>query len=287
MNSSLRKLDHKTILVLGTGRSGTTWLSGLLASPFRHRLLFEPFHPDHVNGGKMIADHYYDPNNIPEKVVDFCHRALNDKLDSEWIAQSSNRRFKMHRWDFWPKVRICKEIRSNLFIPALRSIYGKELPIIVLIRNPVKVIESFMRVKFPWAFDLNTLLLQNGFEKNFNIKFDCLKEYDKCEIGKLAIRWAIENAYILKQHQKLNIDLVYYEEIYNNPVIKVTELCKKYEISIPKNLDEKVGQLSFTTHPRSSLRQGKPIDKKTQLSVKELSIINEVLEIVDVKYLHF
>lgn len=287
MYSSSQKLNRKTILLLGTGRSGTTWLSGLLASPFRYRLLFEPFHPDHISGGNMIADHYFDPNDIPEYVVDFCDQAFNDKINSDWIAQSSNRRFNMHRWRFWPKVRICKEIRCNLLIPALRSIYGNELPIIVLIRNPIKVIESFMRVKFPWAFEIDTLVSQNELGMKYNLKLDHLKKYSNSDVGKLAIRWAIENAYILNRYKELNINLVYYEDIHNDPVTKIAELCKQLDINIPDKLDQKVGQLSFTTHPRSPLRQADPKRISPQLSSEELLIVNDILEIINVEYPYF
>ncbi len=34
-----------TILVAGTGRSGTTWLADIISEQFKSRLMFEPFHP--------------------------------------------------------------------------------------------------------------------------------------------------------------------------------------------------------------------------------------------------
>src|SRR5260370_41586597 len=35
----------RTALVLGSGRSGTTWLAESIARGHRSRLIFEPFHP--------------------------------------------------------------------------------------------------------------------------------------------------------------------------------------------------------------------------------------------------
>ena len=252
----LYKTDRKTVLVLGSGRSGGTWLAGLLASPFRYRLLFEPFHPGHVPGAELVADRHYAPDDLSQEVIAFISRALTDRIDSEWIAQSSNRRFNMHRWRCWPKVRIVKCIRGNLLIPALRQMYGPDLPILVLMRHPGAVVQSMLRVKFPWAFDLATLLAQVNFAQTYQVPLDRLRGFTQDPVGQVTVRWLIENLYLFSRAEALGARLVFYEDLVEDPVGCITSLCAQLGLKVVDGLEEKVKRPSYTTHPRSAVRTG-------------------------------
>lgn len=286
-DSSKKQLSRPTILLLGTGRSGTTWLAGLLAKPFRYRLLFEPFMPHHVPNAEYIADCYYGPDNIPVSVKEFCCRALNDEIDSAWIAQSSNRKFNMHRWRFWPKVRICKDIRSNLFVPSYKSIFGDELPIVVLMRHPGAVVESFLRVRFPWAFDISQLLQQESFAQIYNIPLSSLRTYTDSDVGKIMVRWVMENVYLLENADDLGISIVFYEDLVTNPAQVVETLCVRLDIECATNLSKLVNEASYTTHPRSPLHSGhyRTISSwKERLSAENIQTITQILDIAQVHY---
>lgn len=280
------KVDKKTILVMGSGRSGSTWLAGLLASPFRYRLMFEPFHPGHVQGADLVADHYFAPSDVPEKVLDFINKAINDRIDSEWIAQHSNRRWRMHRWRFWPKVKIAKIIRGNLLIPAIRYLYGDSLPIVILFRHPGAVIDSFMRVKFPWAFDISTLLGQKEFLEMYGISLDFLNEIAVDPVGVIMARWLIENLYLFKHAESMGCRIVYYEDLLEDPVYQISRLCESLGIEVYKNISEKARKPSVTTHPRSHIRKGERDINSWRKSLPSESVeqIDEILKSVGFNY---
>lgn len=279
------KLNGTTILLLGTGRSGTTWLASLLSLPFRYRLLFEPFQPHRVAGMERIADCYYRPSNIPSQVSDRCYQAINDEIDSNWIAQSSSRRFRMHRWRFWPRVRICKDVRTNLFVPTYRTIFGHALPILAVIRRPESVVESFLRVKFPWAFDIDQLLAQADFQSDYGIPLDKLARYRESEVGRLMVRWVIENAYLLQNYQELGVKIIYYEDYKQDPVSKIRRLCKELNIQASNKLEDEAYKPSYTTHPRSPLRNAsEPEKRQSKFSLEDQAVIDEIKQVVNINY---
>lgn len=271
---------------MGSGRSGTTWFASLLASPFRYRLLFEPFHPGHVPGAEMIADHYFWPNEMPLEVIRFIDNALNDRINSKWIAQHSNRRFNMHRWRLWPKARIIKIIRGNLLIPALRSLYGKKLPIIHLVRHPAAVVDSFLRVKFPWGFDLSTLSAQKVFAADYRIPLDLLIEQAIDPVSIITVRWLIENLYLFTYAKELGVKTIYYEDVINNPVESITRLCAETGLEVYEDLARKAENPSATTHPRSQIRKGEKNTHSWQNNLPQESIarIEAILKSVDFEY---
>lgn len=281
-----QELDKQTVLIMGSGRSGTTWLAGILASPFRYRLLFEPFHPNHVPGAELVADKYFSPDDIPVKVCSFIHDAIIDQINSNWIAQSSNRRFGMHRWRFWPKVRIIKIIRGNLLIPAIRQLYGDKLSIVVIMRHPGAVVESMLRVKFPWAFDLSTLYSQSEFANEYNIPMDLLGSQALDPVSTITVRWLIENLYLFSQAETIGAKLVYYEDLIKDPSDRIRSLCSDLGLVVINDLEDKVNKPSYTTHPRSPIKTSSP-DKQTwqeRLQVAEVNKIYNILKSVDFVY---
>jgi hypothetical protein len=271
---------------LSSARSGSTWLAGLLAAPFRYRLLFEPFHPENVPGAELIADHFYSPGSVSEEVLDFLKRSLNDQINSRWIAQSSNRKFGMHRWRWWPKVRIVKCIRGNLLIPLLRDTFGDDLSIIVLLRHPGAVVESMKRVKFPWAYDLSTLFAQEEFAKIYDLDFNCLKQQAQNPISKITIRWVIENKYLFKNSDDLKIRLLFYEDMISDPETQISTLCADLNIKMMENITEKINTPSYTTHPRSPVIKGdfSPGFWRNSLPQSEIDQIEAILNSVNFTY---
>ena len=282
----IKKIDKKTILIFSTARSGSTWLAGLLASPFRYRLLFEPFHPENVPGASLVADHYFHPDAIPEEAGKFIHSALTDQIECDWIAQSSNRRLNMHRWRWWPKVCIIKCIRGNLLIPVLRNLYNNQLPIIVLVRHPGAVVESMLRVNFPWTYDLSTLFEQDQFFETYNLPVDLFLQNIHDPVGQLTTRWLIENLYLFNHADQLGIKLLFYEDLIRDPVGQVTQLCEEFELKVYDKLDEKVNKPSYTTHPRSPVKKGeiKANSWQTRMKASDVEKIEKILDSVGFKY---
>ncbi|MCP3958355.1 MAG: sulfotransferase [bacterium] len=281
-------LSRKTVLVLGTGRSGTTWLAGLLSGAFRYRLLFEPFHPVKVPGAEVIADRYYEPDAIPKEARDFCVRALDDRIASDWIACCSNRRLRMHRWRFWPRARVCKSVRSNLFLPAYREIFGDGLPIVVLVRHPGAVVESFLRVRFPWGSDLSVLLEASQrelLEDRYGLPLARLARLAQSRAGAITLRWIVENAWLLANGREHGVHLELYEELVEHPD-RVAALCRRLDIQPPPDLDSRSRRLAWTTHSQSPLRtDSRSADGwRDRLAAEDAAHIDAMLDLAEIAY---
>ena len=282
------RLSKRTVLLLGSGRSGTTWLAGLLAGAFRYRLLFEPFHPDKVAGSDAVADRFFEPDAIPARVAEHLTNALDDRLDSLWIACNSNRRFGMHRWRWWPRVRICKSIRTNLLLPTYRELFGDQLAILVLVRHPGAVAESFLRVNFPWAFDLSTLLEPKQralLERKHELPLDRLVPLADSKAGAVTLRWIVENAWVLKSGHGSGHELAFYEDLMGDPT-RIAHLFRRLNLKAPGDLERRIHRHSWTTHPRSPLKDRRAESRRwdQRLDRKDVARIEEMLDVAGIDY---
>ncbi len=244
---------------MGSARSGTSWLSESMAKAFRYRLLFEPDHPIQVPQATIFADKKLNKAEDAPRINKFLKRVFSNRIDSDWIGQNSNRKFKMHLWPFLPKKYIIKFIRANLALAYLIEKFN--IPIIFLIRNPYDVIASQNRVKFPWLYDLSIFQNQKElvdliFEKT-GIDI-CTNSFSDIEI--LAVRWCIENVVPLK-YQKLELErlkIVKYEDLKGNFNL-FEEICNDFSIDIAPNMEALYTRPSSKTHPKSSIRSGKSL----------------------------
>lgn len=241
---------------MGSARSGTSWLSESLAQAFRYRLLFEPDHPIQVPQATVFADKNLDKNENYPKINKFLSRVFSNRIDSDWIGQNSNRKFKMHLWPFLPKKYIIKFIRANLALGYVSKKFS--IPIIFLIRNPYDVIASQNRVKFPWLYDLsifqNQKHLVNLVLEHTGVDI-CANTF--CDIEILTLRWCIENVIPLKYQKSdfKNIKIVKYEDLKGNFEL-FKAICNDFSIDLAPNMEALYSRPSSKTHPKSNIRNG-------------------------------
>ena len=85
----------KHIIIAGSARSGTSWLAETISQTFRYRLLFEPDHGDNVEGSKVLTDKFIVNQQDCKELDLFLNRVFKNKIDNDWIAQNSNRKYKI------------------------------------------------------------------------------------------------------------------------------------------------------------------------------------------------
>lgn len=215
-----------TVLVAGTGRSGTTWIGDVVAAATHKRVLFEPFlvdhndtlilarsgkhhiHPDIHNYSKYLRG---DEPNIRQYDKDI-ERILVGNVKGGWVNQD------VHLGVYFG--RVVKEIRANLMIGYIARKWP-ELKVILVIRNPIDVVESMLQqAMLGWLFDWHP----NAFLQQANLMHDYLGSvHDLLKEGhpisqRLAIRWCIENCVALDQISGLaNVLVVQYEDLCRHP----------------------------------------------------------------------
>lgn len=270
------KIYNNHVLILGSARSGSSWFSELLAQRFRYRMLFEPEHEFNTSEGKLIADQYMTEESYNADAKRYLRKVFANRIDSDWIGQNSNRKWKRHLWPFVPKKYIIKMVRGNL---AGRFMYSHfRMPTIYLVRNPYDTILSQNRVKFPWLYSLdhfrNNEEVTRLLKEEYNFSFD-QKEFNDLE--KLAVRWCIENCELfqINEMEKVPFLKVKYEDLIKN-VALFRQVCEIFNLQPIDTLEDNYRNPSSKTHPKSKIHNKsicQPIFSK-----EELQVINVILD---------
>ena len=162
LHFDLNNSTSNTLLIAGSGRSGTTWLSEIINYRNEYRDIFEPFHPK-VNNKinfehKFIAEH-----NNSENIYKNVQKILQGKIRNYW-TDKFNKKLIINK-------RLIKCIRANLFLKYVHRNFI-EIPIIFIIRNPFAVVNSKMRLNkekgwhFPQYFD-EMIKNEDFYQMNF------------------------------------------------------------------------------------------------------------------------
>ncbi len=214
--------SEDAVLVVGSGRSGTTWVGDVIAAETRSRIVFEPFiwgHDDRL----LFAGRYRFSNlggrlNYSLYLPDDAGRAGLGQYDVERVLAGGVRGFWVNQ-EIEHKVyrrRVIKDIRANLMLPWLTRNWPA-LKIIYLIRDPAKVIDSMIeRSSEGWGFDWSReeVMFQPKLMQDYLTPFQDLIENSETLVERLAMRWCIENYVPLQCLSEMrNVMLVRYEDL--------------------------------------------------------------------------
>ncbi|OUS02023.1 hypothetical protein A9Q86_05070 [Flavobacteriales bacterium 33_180_T64] len=268
---------NKHIVIVGTARSGTSWLSETIASQHRYRMLFEPEHDTQTKKGYLLCDKWILSKSESKDAHQYLRRVFNNKVDCDWIAQNSNRKLKRHLWPFVPKKYIIKFVRANLLAEFINKTY--HIPVIHLIRNPYDVITSQQKVKFPWLYDLSHFAKQDRLVQLIKDKFnfDITTYIELSDVERLTLRWCIENVLPIEVFESYSnhVKLIRYEDLFSNIEV-FYNLCHEFQIEPIKNLEDYYKKPSSKTHSESDILSGKK--GETNLPESELIQINRILD---------
>lgn len=270
---------NKHLIIVGSARSGTSWLSEVIARQFRYRMLFEPEHEFNTPKGKLIADQWRASKDDSPEAHQYLKKVFANRVDSDWIAQNSNRKYKMHLWPLIPKMFIIKFVRANLSAKYMNEAFN--IPVIHIIRNPYDVLASQQRVRFPWLYNLDHFKGQSKLvrlverEFGFNLKEDT-QNISELEI--LTIRWCLENVLPLQvwKPSTNKYSVVKHEDLRNDIQVFI-KLSKEFNFKPVSNIDEEYNRPSTKTHPKSTI-----INKNESIkgfNQKELLKINGILDV--------
>lgn len=228
--------SEDAVLVVGTGRSGTTWVGDVIAAATRSRIVFEPFiwgrddrllfagryRFSHLTGRLNYSLYLPDDAGRGDQYLGDVERVLAGRVRGFWVNQ-----------EIAPKVyrkRVIKDIRANLMLPWLARNWPA-LRIVYLVRNPAKVIDSMIeRSCEGWGFDWSQedAMSQPGLMRDYLTPFRDLIENSETLVERLAMRWCIENYVPLQHlHEMGNVMLVRYEDL-----VRDRDLWEKIRVHI-------------------------------------------------------
>jgi hypothetical protein len=200
----------EAILLAGSGRSGTTWVSDLLCQVPGTQRIFEPLRQAARWQAPGTRPLFRSPYLRPEGEYTGWHALLRDVLTGRcrtyWTDPS--------RTSFFPDRYLIKEIRANLMLGYIHNHFGSR--IIHVLRHPCAVVASRTRLK--WRVDLDNLLQQEELVEDELAGLTGDIQRAKSEaVASHAIWWAVENRVARRQLRGRAHFRAYYERLVSEP----------------------------------------------------------------------
>ena len=275
--------DHRaTVLLAGSGRSGTTWLADVLNHDNAYRYMAEPFTREHVKAVKHFARlQYIRPDDSGDEYFEAVRSILEGRVRSPW-ADNSNRRVIARR-------RLIKDDRCTLMLGwMIRRFAG--MPVVFIRRHPLAVAHSrsraHWRVRKPDVYLGQPALMADHLEA-FR---DLIVGAPRTEFEGHVIDWCVEN--IVPHRQLTSHDACFVD--YETLVADREREFRRVFTYIGKPFDERAiersKRLSATTFlgkdgaKRKAARDMKPWQEA--LSAREIAAAMEIVKRFGLDHLH-
>jgi Sulfotransferase domain len=232
------KPDYTTSIVLaGTGRGGTTWVSEIINYKNEYRYIFEPFHPRRVAicAGKFRDRQYLRPENRDRRFIEAARAILSGRVRSMWSDRYNTRRIAHQR--------LIKDIRINLLLKWIHSNFPS-IPIILLFRHPCAVANS--RIKQGWKPYTEDLLAQEELMEDYLNPLRQEIEKAESDFEKHIFLWCIENYVPLRQFKPGEIYLAFYEDFILDPWQEISKLFAFLGRDFDETVLTNVGKLAVS-----------------------------------------
>ena len=277
-------------IILGSGRSGTTWVQDCLAMANSLRPIFEPLHEAESNIGSRYAYGLLTPEHSCAELEDFFRHLCEGKLHSRWIDYrgsaevlfpSFSTGFGLNslkslasKWRKYLRNRpvlkalikndqtLIKCIRANLMAEWLATKAG--FFTVLVVRHPGSVIESKLRNGRVW----DPLPISSRYRENKKLhevthgKYLAMLHSKLTTVQSLTLNWVIENEKPLADSEFGNVKVVFYEELVSN-LASWSFLCRALHIqNLPDARLLRVPSLSAADQSDTASRKLEPRWKK-------------------------
>jgi hypothetical protein len=271
---------RQSVLVAGTGRSGTTWLADIIASQTHCRTMFEPFHSGRVRAFEGFHYfHYMRPRDSNDELLNYCQRVFSGDIRDSWIDRQVEHIF--------PRGRVIKDIRANLFLKWIQNRFP-EMPLIYIIRHPCAVVLS--RLELGWATDTDIapFLVQERLVEDFLYdKVEFIREV-KTDEEKHAIIWCISNLVPIRQFGCNELHTVFYEDLCLNPEEGIPRIFQSINQEFKPSVFRQLRNPSTTSIRDSAvvIGENRVARWKKTLSGKQIRDILSVVEAFGLNHLY-
>jgi hypothetical protein len=260
----------KTIILAGSGRSGTTWLGDIIAADWCFRTIFEPFDARKVpeaRAADISLRPYCSPEELCPNLYYFTQLALAGKLHNPWVNQQGRRP--------WAWRLLLKTIRTTMLLGWIDQHFHP--PIVYLIRHPGAVVAS--RRRLGWESHLDVLLIQPNLMQDYLSPFKEVITSAKTEIQKHTVMWCVENMMPLKQLAHYQWLFCVYEYLYLEPEKEATRILSGLGLKETSSRHQAIHKLSHVTHEQSALKIGKDIliEWQQDFSAHDLADMSAIL----------
>lgn len=262
---------QQTVILAGTGRSGTTWVEEIINSRNDFRIMFEPFHQKKVDlVGAWNYRQYLRCNDRNDKFLKPATSILRGDIKNEWIDRFNRRVFS--------RKRLIKDIRAQLILKWIKHNFP-EIPIILLLRHPCAVANS--KLKLGWDTHLHDFLVQDELMDDFLNPFKKELENAKNLFDKHIFMWCIENYVPLKQFNEGEILVVFYEDLCIEPQKEIERMFSFIGEKFSSRILEKSTKPSALAQKDSAIVSGNDLISSWRKSISD-DQIERAFEILNI-----
>lgn len=231
-----------TILLAGSGRSGTTWLGNIIGANPGTRIIFEPFDRRRVPQAKDLPLRpYARPDGRYPHWYDFVGDVLTDQIGNDWTNQQ--------RSGWWARRLLIKEIRANLLLGWIDHCFHPR--IVLMTRHPCAVVLS--RVRLGWETHIDELLSQPELVEDYLSPYIDVIDAAETAVQRHAVMWCVENLVPLHHLSVSKWVFCTYENLYRQPEIEARRVLQALGIRYSWFSRRAVRQISRVTRPDSPL----------------------------------
>lgn len=271
---------RRSTMIAGTARSGTTWVTDLVASQISCRVLFEPFHSELVEAFRQFNYfQYMRPDEQNEELRAYCRRVFTGDIRHRWIDREVER--------ILPKYRLVKDIRANLFLGWLRSSFP-EVPLLFVMRHPCAVVLSRMQLGWWTDKDIEPFLSQPKLIDDFLAdKMEVVSRARTAE-EKHAIVWCISNLVPIRQFQSHQLQVIFYENLCTQPEQEAPKIFRTIGHEYHDATFASAKRPSYTAVRTSAIvtGQNKVTRWKRELSPKQIGNILSIVDDFELGYIY-
>jgi hypothetical protein len=225
-NELFLELNHdpsRAALLLGSGRSGTTWLGEMLARQSGSRFLFEPYHPNRSPLERPVPLFLVPDDDDPATRL-AASRVLEGRVRSRGVDQVVTARMS--------RSRIVKDVHASNLLPWFRGSFPA-VPIVYVVRHPIPTAISHLRAGGFYglaeyiAAPENRELAESSPVAPWLAAFDEYNGHSEPLVRQVA-EWCLENAYPLSFLGDNHESLAFYESVVLQPeaeLKRLGELC--------------------------------------------------------------
>ncbi len=254
-----------TVLLAGSGRSGTTWLGRIINHGNVYRDVFEPFHPERVEALRgWPVMRYLSPDNEDADTTRTIKRLLAGHVRSAWTDQY-NRKHLAGR-------RLIKAIRANLLLGWIRY-HCPEAKLLYALRHPCAV--AYSRIKLGWDTHLDQLLDQPALVRDHLGPFQETIEriaFAGDAWDKHLAMWCIENLVPLRQLAAGDMHVLFYERFCESFDDETPALFAFLNRETPRGVERAYGQRSAHFRRDSAILRGTSLvgDWQSRVSTNQI-----------------
>ena len=276
-------------IILGSGRSGTTWVQDCLAEANCLRPIFEPLHEEEGELGRRFAYRMLTPGDENAELERYFHDLAEGRIRSLWIdyrgrrqilfprlstlstfpsLQAWRRRWKKHlsdRRNLRGAIRrpetLIKCIRANLMAGWLSRKLGFRT--VLLVRHPCASVESQYR-NASAVWNPEPVMDRYRSDKRLHEETDGaylpLLNSRLTRLQALTLNWVIENQVPIARAASEGYTVIYYEHLRKQPSVTWPRICKALALdNIPgEELVQAPSQQSYEKNAKNGLLASEP-----------------------------